>query len=63
MNLKYLLLFLLTCNLSICFDGLVNGNASPETKQLYKTLTDNYGKYVFSGQTTFNYDDFVSKTG
>lgn len=49
--------------LTVAFDPLVNKDSSPEALALYKQLTDNYDRYVFSGQTTFNYDDFVARTG
>lgn len=45
------------------FDPLVNPDASPEAKALYQKLINNYDSYVLSGQTTFNYDDFVTRTG
>ena len=59
-------LFLTFCLLvSVCssFDALINPSATAETKELYQALISNYDKYVISGQTTFNYDEFVSKTG
>ena len=60
MNLFLVLLTLIT--LAFSFDALVTPDASPEAKALYQKLTQNYNKYVLSGQTTFNYDDFTSKT-
>jgi hypothetical protein len=59
--MKYLLISLLIVSSAFAFDKLVNPNASPEAQRLYETLIDSYGKYVFSGQTTFHYDDFVSQ--
>jgi mannan endo-1,4-beta-mannosidase len=53
-------LTLLTVTLS--FDSLVTPDASPEAIALHRSLTTNYDKYILSGQTTFNYDDFVTKT-
>jgi hypothetical protein len=59
--MKYLFVLVLLATSAIAFDKLVNPNASPETQKLHQKLIDNYGKYVFSGQTTFHYDDFVSQ--
>lgn len=61
--IKYLLIFFLLTFVTHTFDKLVNPNASPEAQKLYQKLIDNNGKYVFSGQTTFHYDDFVSQSG
>ncbi len=38
------------------FDNLINQKSSAEAVQLYERLKANYGKYVFSGQTTKYYD-------
>lgn len=56
MNLSLIILVGLLLTGSLAFDSLVNAKASAETKNLYSTLVNNYGKYIFSGQTTFNYD-------
>ena len=40
----------------LTFDQLVTPSPSQEAQNLYKFLGDNYGTYVLSGQTTFNYD-------
>lgn len=61
--MKYLQVFAFLIIATFAFDNLINPNASPEAKKLYQRFIDNYGKYVFSGQTTFHYDDFVSLTG
>jgi mannan endo-1,4-beta-mannosidase len=42
---------------SFTFDNLINQNSSSEAVQLYERLKANYGKYVFSGQTTKYYDE------
>jgi len=55
----YLLLGLILVTAAI--DSLVNPNATARTKALHQKFIDNYGFGVFSGQTTFNYDDFVSR--
>jgi mannan endo-1,4-beta-mannosidase len=56
-------LFLLLVLAVSSFDQLINPNATIEAQNLYQKLIDNNGKAVFSGQTTFNYDNFVTQTG
>jgi len=59
--IKYLHIILTLIVISTSIDNLVNPNASPKTKLLYQRFIDSYGNHVFSGQTTFHYDDFVSQ--
>lgn len=49
--------------LAMTFDPLVTPSPSQKAQNLYSFLQNNYGTYVLSGQTTFNYDEFVTKTG
>lgn len=59
--MKYLLICIILISSVLAFDKLVNPKATTEAQQLHQKLIDNYGKYSFSGQTTFHYDDFVNQ--
>lgn len=59
--LVFILLIFSFLSSSACFDNLINPSATAEAKALYNYLSSQYSKVLLSGQTTFNYDDFVRK--
>ena len=61
--MRILPIFIFLLATAICFDPLITPDASPEALALHQRLIQLYDKTVISGQTTFNYDDFVAKTG
>jgi mannan endo-1,4-beta-mannosidase len=48
---------------TFAFDGLINPQATAEAKELYTRMVADYGRRVWSGQTSFHYDDVVNKVG